>query len=296
MRKTVVLALCLTASTVFAQTVSLPPYDSQNGISRYAAKEEYERAAHDVRFELRKVAYSSDGLRVYAYVYSPRRHMTTLPVVIYNRGSFVRDEFAAELIATFHRLGEAGFIVVAPMYRQSGGGDGHDEMGGADVDDLMNVAKLVPAIEGADPANVFLYGQSRGGMMVYQAMRDGFPARAAAVFGGFTDLHAMLAASPQLMALATKIWPDYATNAAAIEARRSALAWPDKLGIPILIMHGGQDKDVDPAQSLALAQKLQALGKEYELVVHAGSNHVLSDWRVQRDALAVDWFRTHAKS
>ena len=39
---------------------------------------------------------------------------------------------------------------------------------------------------------IYLYGKSRGGMMTYQALRDGFPARAAATVGAFTDLEAML--------------------------------------------------------------------------------------------------------
>ena len=289
------LLVLLSAAIASADPVTLPAYDSIKGINRYATQAEYESAANDRRYELRKVSYRSNDIDVFAYVYSPRKSTTKLPVIVYNRGSFVRDEFAGELIASFHRLADAGFIVVAPMYRQSGGAGGRDEMGGADVDDLLNVTSVIAGIDGADASNVFLYGESRGGMMVYQAIRDRFPARAAAVFGGFTDLHAMLTASPQLMAMAPKIWPDYATSASAIEARRSALAWPEKIDIPVLIMHGGNDKDVDPSQSLALAQKLQTLGKEYELVVHAGSNHVLSDWRVQRDARAVEWFRAHAK-
>src|SRR5690349_11809176 len=210
-----VLLLLLAASTASADPVTLPAYDSIKGISRYATKAEYENAAADQRYELRKVSYRSDDIDVFAYVYSPRKITTKLPVVVYNRGSFVRDEFAGELIASFHRLAEAGFIIVAPMYRQSGGAEGRDEMGGAEVDDLMNVTSVIAKLDGADASNVFLYGESRGGMMVYQAIRDRFPARAAAVFGGFTDLHAMLTASPQLMAMAPKIWPDYATNAAA---------------------------------------------------------------------------------
>jgi poly(3-hydroxybutyrate) depolymerase len=44
----------------------------------------------------------------------------------------------------------------------------------------MNVLAEVGR-SGADPARVFLAGESRGGAMVYMALRDGFPARAAAV-------------------------------------------------------------------------------------------------------------------
>ena len=59
-------------------------------------------------------------------------------------------------------------------------------------------------------------------------------------------------------------------------------------------MHGGGDQDVSPAQALALAAKRQSLGKTHELVIRAGSNHVLTDWRVERDQHAIEWFRRHA--
>jgi dipeptidyl aminopeptidase/acylaminoacyl peptidase len=58
-------------------------------------------------------------------------------------------------------------------------------------------------------------------------------------------------------------------------------------------MHGGADREVSPSHALALATKLQALGKPYQLIVRAGANHTLSGWVAQRDAQAIDWFRQH---
>jgi dipeptidyl aminopeptidase/acylaminoacyl peptidase len=131
-------------------------------------------------------------------------------------------------------------------------------------------------------------------MMTYQAVRDGYPLRAAAMYGAFTDLGTFLDSSPQAKALAPKIWPDYESKKEEIHRRRSAMAWAEKLGVPILIMHGGNDTSVSPAQALALASKLQSLGKRYELIIRAGSNHVLTDWRIERDQHAMDWFRRHS--
>ena len=69
--------------------------------------------------------------------------------------------------------------------------------------------------------------------------------------------------------------------------------WPEKLDVPLLIMHGGNDRTVDPTQVLSLASKLQQLGKRYELVIRAGANHTLAQWSTGRDALAIEWFRRH---
>jgi len=169
-------------------------------------------------------------------------------------------------------------------------------MGGADLADLMATVGVAQALGTIDIANLFMYGESRGGMMTYQAIRDGYPVRAAAVYGAFTDLHALLDSSAQSRAAALSIWPDYASNAETIAERRSALRWPERLNTPLLIMHGGNDHEVPPSQSLALAMRLEQLGKSYELVVRAGDNHVLTGWRLERDGQAIDWFRRHMTS
>jgi dipeptidyl aminopeptidase/acylaminoacyl peptidase len=277
-----------------AVLVQPPEYASVKNIGRYATVEEYSRAASDSRYRLSRVAYESDGLNVFAYVYAPAQPKENLPVIVFNRGSWVWPEFAGEYLTTFWRLAEAGFVVVAPMYRQSGGAPGRDEMGGADVNDLMNVMTVIESLPGADARSVFLYGESRGGMMAYQAVARGFPAKAAAVIGAFTDLAGLIEAKPQAKRMTTAIWPDYdATTAPAIHERRSAIAWAEKLNVPLLIMHGGADNDVPPGQSLALAMKLESLGRPYELIIRAGENHILSGWRNERDARAVEWFRRH---
>ncbi len=60
-------------------------------------------------------------------MYRPSETRDRLPVIVYNRGSYVRQNAAPELLVTFHRLVDAGFLVVAPMYRGSEGAPGRDE-------------------------------------------------------------------------------------------------------------------------------------------------------------------------
>ena len=163
---------------------AIPSWDAAvetTDVERYSQPDEYVAAARDSRYVLEKLHYRSDGLAVVAYLYRPRNHtQTKRPVIVFNRGSYIRGDIAPELLTMFHRLADAGFTVVAPMYRGSDGGEGHDEMGGADLNDLMNVTGLLNELDSVDTKNVFLYGESRGGMMVFQAIRDRFPARAAA--------------------------------------------------------------------------------------------------------------------
>lgn len=299
MRMLQLLIFCLVAAVTLRgeplrkEPVALPRYETIPKIERYASREEYEAARLDRRFELTRVGYESDGLTVFAYLYMPVKAEGSLPVVVFNRGSYVWEQFAGEYLATFHRLAQAGFIVVAPMYRGSGGAPGRDELGGADLSDLLNTTALLARLPHAASESVFMYGESRGGMMTYQALRENYPMRAAAVYGAFTNLAELAAPGGKFASAALMIWPDYADRRKEIHQRRSALEWPDRFSAPVLIMHGGADRDVPAAQSIALAMRLQELGKPYELIIRSASNHTLSDWRVERDARAIEWFNRH---
>jgi dipeptidyl aminopeptidase/acylaminoacyl peptidase len=302
MRTLRLVILCVSVARTLAgeplekHEVNLPKYEDIPKIERYASREEYELARRDRGFELTRVSYQSDGLTVFAYLYMPTAPQGLLPVVVFNRGSYTWDQFAGEYLTTFHRFAQAGFIVLAPMYRGSGGASGRDELGGADLLDLLNTVSLLPQIPHADSTSVFMYGESRGGMMTYQAIRENYPMRAAAVYGAFTNLAELAAPGGKFDNAALMIWPDYADRKKEISGRRSALEWPDRFSTPVLIMHGGADGDVPPAQAIALAMKLQEFGKSYELIIRSGSNHTLSNWRIQRDAQAIEWFNRHKRN
>lgn len=267
-------------------------------VERYASRDEYESAAKDRRFEFRKITYLSDGLRVICYVYRPEPDRgTRKPAIVFNRGSYVRGDVAPELIAMFHRLARAGYVILAPMYRGSDGGEGRDEMGGADLDDLLNVAPLARRMDFIDSDNLFLYGESRGGMMALQALREGFPARAAAVFGAFTDLRALLGTDPdRYQSLIEQIWPDFQSREEQILRRRSALSWTESIKTPLLLMHGADDSAVPVEQTLRFALRLQRFEKDYELIIFEGADHILSQRRNDRDRRVLEWFERHGTS
>jgi dipeptidyl aminopeptidase/acylaminoacyl peptidase len=274
-----------------AEPVAFPRYQDVKHLDLYATEGEYRTAIADKDFILERMAYPSGDLEVYAYVYRPATPGRKLPVIIFNRGSWTWPSFHAELVTMANRLAHAGYLVVAPMYRGSGGAKGRDEMGGADLADLFNLLPAIRALPYCDPSRIYLYGESRGGMMTYQALRDGFPARAAAVVGAFTDLDAMLA-DPEWRGVGLTIWPELDRNRAAIVERRSAQRWPEKIGVPVLMIHGAKDK-LPVTQSLRMAEKMSALGKPYQLMVIEGEGHTISGRTADRDAWVVDWFRRH---
>jgi len=285
--------------TVVSRKAFEPPSweaaSASSDVGKYATRAEYGKSAADVRYILQRVVYRSDGLDVVAYAYIPRKSGAVLPAVVFNRGSLGHGEIAPELLTLFHRLASAGFIVVAPLYRagSAAGAGGSDAMRAIELHDLLNIVPVVSAV-GGDPANVFLYGESRGGMMVFQAVRDGFPARAAATWGAFTNLATILA-DPQWKGMVKEIWPDFDVHREEIIARSSAVRWVNKLTLPLLLMQGGADRSVNPMQSLSLAESMQDQGNEYSLIIFAGDDHLLSAHREERDRQAIAWFREHLR-
>src|SRR4051812_44049099 len=138
------------------------------------SRAEFESVRNTSAFECLRVLYSSGGLRVTGFVYKPI-HLAPgrrLPAVVYNRGGN-RDYGAIDVWdkVIFHRLAMSGFVVLASQYRGADGGEGSDEFGGSDRQDVMSLFPLARSLGYVDMSNVFMLGFSRGGMMTYLAIR-----------------------------------------------------------------------------------------------------------------------------
>ena len=287
-------SVAVTTPGVTFEPVAYPSYADYKGIQRYApTAQAYQAAIDDQRFVMERVGYPSDGLRVYAYLYRPR-HVpdgSRLPAVIFNRGSYTRGDFSPEVLMPARRLAEHGYVVIAPMLRGSGDAAGHDEMGGADVHDIFNIVPVLRDLGYVDVDRLFLYGESRGAIMSMIAARDHFPARAIAVYGLTADLSSQLAEGTPGRAIASSIWPDFATQQKKIIEERSPIRWLDRISTPVLLMNGSDDGSVSPTNALDLARELGRLGKPYELKIFHGEKHVLAGRAAERDADAVRWFK-----
>lgn len=113
-------------------------------------------------------------------------------------------------------------------------------MGGSDLHDLMHIVPLAASLATVDTSRLYLYGESRGGVMVFEALPRGFPARAAATFGAFTDFDSLIDADRvRYDRIIPIVWPDFATQHAAIA--ESAVRWAEQLHTPLLLMQGGAD-------------------------------------------------------
>jgi dipeptidyl aminopeptidase/acylaminoacyl peptidase len=274
------------------------PYEQQGAFTRrFYSKEDYDYARSSPRSECFRIEYRSDGLRVVGYLVRPRDLAARrFPVIIFNRGGFLdRGKIQSFNLVDFTRLAEKGFVVLASQYRGNDGGEGREELGGADLDDVSNLLATARSLSYADTTNIFMYGVSRGGMMTFLEMKRNLPIRAAAVVGAVYDLAAFGARSPGVLAEAAKLIPDYAQKGSAALQERSVMNWPDAVNAPLLILHGANDEEVPATEALAFATKFSTLKKQYELVVYAGDVHEVAVNRQERDDRIAAWFKRYLR-
>jgi len=286
------------ASVVAQVPCAFTSFEEQSAFTkRFYSKDEFETAKNSRSIDCLRIHYISDGLRVVGFVVRPRHSPGThYPVIVYNRGG-LQDigKIGTSNILDFYELASHGFVIVASQYRGNDGGEGREEFGGADVGDVTNLLSIAAGFPDADPKNIFLYGLSRGGMMTFLALQRGAVVNAAAVVGALFDVEGALEPTkkraPGIVERVTTLIPDYASRGAAAFSERSAMNWPEKVNVPLLIIHGGEDEEVPVSQALAFATKLSALHKPYELIVYANDIHEAANNRRDRDARIVAWFR-----
>ncbi|MBU6377432.1 MAG: prolyl oligopeptidase family serine peptidase [Gammaproteobacteria bacterium] len=273
----------LKAEQSAARTQRLPVRDVNDADRDLGSEADYlARNLPGIRCE--HITYESDGLRIRGFLWTPTDlpKDRKLPIIVFNRGGTGEDsKLRANTQFGFERFVRAGYAVIGSQYRGNDGGDGVDEVGGADVRDVLRLAALARELPFADPDNLYALGYSRGAMMTLSALRDGALFNAVALVGLPADFR-----TPDFDRLFVT-----AADATAARDRRSAMVWAERLAAPMLLLQGSGDPLVSTArQTLPFAARLQELGKTYELVIYHGDTHGLMFNGSDRDARILEWF------
>src|SRR5436190_901596 len=208
-------------------------------ISRLPSRDEYELRRTYAGFECQRIKYLSDGLKVIGYSWKPKN--TTgkkLPLIIYNRGG--NREFGKLtpwMQYGFYDFVSNGFVVIGSQYRGNDGGEGQEEFGGADVHDVLNIIPLAKSLGYVDMSNVFMFGESRGGMMAFLAVANNIPVNAVATIGGPADL--ATGDRSRMITNYQELIPDFSKHSEPSLRERSVAYWPEKINAPLLLIQGG---------------------------------------------------------
>lgn len=227
------------------------------------------------------IKYLSDGLEVAGTIIKPKKK-GDYPVIIFNRGGNRElGRITKDTQAFLSPIASKGYVIVGSQYRGNAGGEGKEEFGGKDVNDVLNLVSLIKSLDFTLPNNIFMLGFSRGGMMSYIAIKEGIDVNAAAVLGGITDLRETYNSRLDMRSMMKTLIGCTPDECKKEYIKRSAYYWPDKIDIPVLILHGQNDWRVDINQAEKLAEKLSELNKEYKLKTYQdghGLNNHYDDW------------------
>jgi dipeptidyl aminopeptidase/acylaminoacyl peptidase len=249
------------------------------------------------------ITYSSDGLNVKGYIAYPADTSKKYPCVIWNRGGIGEkgaiDSFTAR--GLFGQIASWGHVVFASQYRGNAGGEGKDEFGGDDLNDVLNLMPLADELEFADTEKWGIEGWSRGGMMTYLVLTrnqnpnyptNGF--KCAIVTGGIANLRCNSDESKfmrRLYEVTLGIYSEAEFNNKC--ESRSIINFPEKLSgnTPLLILHGTDDKRVLPHDSLDLSYQLLKHKIPYRLVMLEGGDHFMRKHRKEVDEMRKSWYK-----
>jgi dipeptidyl aminopeptidase/acylaminoacyl peptidase len=196
-------------------------------------------------------------------------------------------------------LATHGYVVLLPDPR---GSDGQRDdfaravrfdWGGGDYqDDLDGIASLV-AQKYTDPARVGIGGWSYGGFMSAWAVTHGDTFKTAVIGAAPTDI--------SVMGLATDT-PDFVTGyygnvpdgLAKMDAS-SSMRMVDKVHVPVLVLHGQDDRRVPVSLGIGFYRGVRLLGKPAELVTYPREPHWTYEYEHQLDIQhrVLDWYDKH---
>jgi len=246
--------------------------------------------------EVYSITYMSDGLRVEGLMAKPKEE-GNYPCIIYNRGG--NRDFGSLKVAhgamKLGKIAKEGYVVIASQYRGNAGGQGQEEFGGADVNDVTILPEVLKEVEGADTKRIGMYGWSRGGMMTYLALTKTNKIKVAATGGAPTDL--VNRDREGMEKVYAELIPGYQDGRDKVLTERSALFWVDKFpkNVPILLMHGNADWRVKSTQTLQLALEFEKHRIPYRLKIFEGADHGISEFREEVDQEVIGWFNRYLK-
>ncbi len=247
-----------------------------------------------------KIIYNSDGLRVSGYVAYPKDRSKKFPSIIWCRGGLgdlgIIDEFNAQGI--FGTIASWGYAVFATQYRGNDGGEGHDEFGGKDLNDVFNLIPLAKEIPNADENAWGIEGWSRGGMMTYMALMKTGIFKAAITIGGVSNLRCDKKRSKFVTKLVERNYGKITEERyRELCETRSVIKHAQKINkeTPLLIIHGVSDDRVPVEDSIELTQQLLKFKTNVRLVLLEEGTHFLRNHKKDLNWLRKNWFDKYLK-
>jgi dipeptidyl-peptidase-4 len=189
----------------------------------------------------------------------------------------VRNSWWGKSFLWYNLLAQQGYIIFSVDNRGTGGRGkawtnlSYGDLGRWAVHDHIEAAKYLAGLSFVDKNRIGIRGWSFGGYLTLLAMTKGAEYFAAGVAGApVTDWR-----------LYDNIYTERymglpAENKAGYDSS-SVFPYLDRLQGKLLIIHGMADDNVHAQNTMQVAEKLQKIGKQFDLMVYPGQDHSVRD-------------------
>ena len=247
------------------------------------------------------ITYLSDGLKVKGYLARPKEN-GVYPTIIWNRGGY-KERGALDNLTAWLILGSTadwGYCVLATQYRGNKGGEGEEDWGGKDIIDALNMIEVARNLSECDHSKLAVEGASRGGMTTYRMLLKDSRFKCAIVHAGISDVARIREHSDNFKKFSEKLLSDLSEDEQERALRNlSAVHFAGQLPteVPILLLHGTDDKTVPISQSDELAKKLKQYNIPHRYERIEGGGHVaLKDKSYKKiDPIRKEWLAKYLK-
>lgn len=226
-------------------------------------------------FPVESISYLSHGFKITGIMAKPEGS-GPFPLLLVNHGGLDPASKISGFVETFAKL---GYVALASDYRGCGQSEGQHEIAKGEVDDVLGALEYAKTLSYVDGKRVVVFGFSHGGAISLLAAARCHEIKAVVELGGpieladawrhwdanhikgLADLYHFVGGTPDHLPQEWKA--------------RSALYVADKIACPVMILHGGKDPLVDPAQAERMAAALRAAGNsQVTLIVDEEGGHM----------------------
>jgi len=247
-----------------------------------------------INIETYEIKYRVNGLMITGYISLPPSDENIYPAIIYCRGGN-RDfgTFDRGQLEIQRELASAGFVVLSSQLRGNIFSQGTDEMGGSDLNDILQLIEIAKKLPFVQSQNIGIHGVSRGGTNAYQISRISDDISSVSVIGASVDIRDSHSYRPDKYTRVNLPLIGDTIEFKLEYDKRSPILWVEELNEPLLILHGTDDWRSKIKFVERIIPKLEKHHKIFEHHFIEGGSHGLGTHRDLRDSLIAQWHTKH---
>lgn len=219
-----------------------------------------------------------------------RAAVSPWPVFLYCRGGI--GHVGRVQTHWLERFARHGHLVFAPCYRGSESGEGRDEFGGRDQEDVLAAYRFLESLPFVDARRISVMGFSRGAINAAQAAASPLPIRKLALWSGVSDLARTYEERVDMRRMLKRVIGGSPAKLPEAYRERSPEALVPRIGCPTLVIHGTNDMQVDFEHGRRMYERLLEAGVPADFHRYEGLGHHLPpDVHEAAIARTFDWIR-----